>query len=167
MTNTDELTHLWSRTDLTNNQIATMLGIAKNTLHKRALAAGLPKRRTGRPPGSTHHIAAYQWTKEREARLAELWPSTELTIEQIAAELGTTYAAAQARARKLGLSHHPQRIRAVSVDGDLLTLLWCDTSLSQAAIAQRLGVSTSTLQRRAKAMQLISGSERSVRSGRT
>ncbi|MFD5899108.1 hypothetical protein [Streptomyces sp. NPDC060366] len=164
MTNNDQLARLWNRTDLTNAQIATKLGVSRNTLHKRALAAGLPKRRTGRPPGSTDQIAAYQWTQKREARLTELWPSPELTIEQIAADLGTTYASAQARARKLGLPHHPQRTRAASVDGDLLTLLWCDTALPLEAIAQRLGISTSTLQRRAKGMGLIPGSERSVRS---
>lgn len=163
MSNSAELTRLWTQPNLTNGQIAAELGIAKGTLNLWARAAGLPKRRTGRKPGRPKE-PCYEWTAEREARLKILWPNAEVTVQQIGEDLGTTRDAAQARARKLRLPPHPQASKLKPVDPDRLTQLWCDTSLTQAQIAREVGVSSSTLRLRAKEIKLIPGAERSIRS---
>lgn len=90
--------------------IAVALGHHPRTIRGIFRELGLMPLPPHRPPSGER--APYKWTPEKEARLAELYP-TEMSVEAIAADLGITLRAMRTHAVKMGL-HRPRPAQYVT-----------------------------------------------------
>ncbi|MDR5655231.1 hypothetical protein [Ruixingdingia sedimenti] len=107
----------WLDTELTLPQAAASVGMAKDALQARALALGLPRRRTGRREVIRPHQAA---------EFADLWQDG-VAAREIGAHFGCSYFAVINTAMRLGLA-----MRKAGYRPAMTLAAWCEGRLAHA-----------------------------------
>lgn len=151
----DLLRRLWADRDITVEDIATRLGIARTTVYKRAAAMHLPPRH---PYSRNARRAAAETLAARladQARLRELWADPDLPLADIAATLGVDRHTVRSWAADMGLPavQRPARRNvwraAAAIEKEKaqqrLRELWANDTMTTTQIATALGLARGTV----------------------
>ena len=138
----EELRRLWQDPDIPIAHIALILAASISRLQRIAAVMGLEPRADQRPG------------RIDPARLRALWPCEDMTVQQIGDEMGVSHVVVARAARKLGLVERTRgkkrgKKRGTAfrdtVDRAAFKTAWHDMSLTVDDLADRFGVSVSTI----------------------
>lgn len=120
----------WWNEGCSKGEISRRLDISVHAISHKIAALNLPEQ----------EIPADGWTKEKVAKLRELWPAGA-TMKEIKAATGKGKSAIIAKVRRLGIPKRPNPVIKWSVESeDLLTKLWHE-GYSTEEIGRRVGFS--------------------------